>query len=233
MRFINKRGASIIEYCIILAFICILGFFLLGSSISGSVDSIIGSASEMLSMQNIDKNSKPNANATIPGALENVKTSIGYWDFWSPKPGLKTKDTTTGNIEQYTLALTYGDGGLYNLEPNTEYVLKLNTAGLNEEQIALIKNIATVSFANQEGTVNYDITSGSNLGRGYRDYKALSTDGITFTTGANACYMGFNVNKRATATDNIADDKYKYTAEQAAEAKNLLSTRLTLVKKNV
>lgn len=86
---LKQRGAALVEYAVLLSFVCAVGWSFVGSNngMTGSIGSIIHSVERLLGMNgvvNVDKSNWINFEGKLPGTLElsGKKDEEGKWS-WS------------------------------------------------------------------------------------------------------------------------------------------------------
>ena len=85
---LKQRGAALVEYAVLLSFVCVVGWSFVGSNngMTGSIGSIIHSVERLLGMNgvvNVDKNNWINFEGKLPGnlTLSGQKDKDGNWSW--------------------------------------------------------------------------------------------------------------------------------------------------------
>lgn len=223
MNFKKQRGTAIIEYVIILAFICGIGASFTSDGLTKPINSIIGKVAAILDLD-FDNGGGNLLAGKSDSAVEKGFQGGGGFSYLPGVAGI-------GGL----------DGGLLELSPDTTYEISIDLEqvaqlGLDPDNIGLcifiwdqndFSSAANFNTGGIKTTSNYEVTNKNNgdaSGQygGVKAYKTVSDDSKTMTisfTTKDSAYLGMNFEC------NTNSDRLAKTQEVANNYKNFINLK--------
>lgn len=208
-----KRGALLIEYCLLIAAICVIGVFFIGNTLPDSINSIMSTAASLLNPNENKADKEVTKGPNLITAEVNMTES--QWDaggFWQLTPN-NSWDFEHGRLHS----------DIFAIKPNTTYELtidlsKITVIGKEELQVQMLLDDPYTTSGSRKASYNSEWMSTTGTEYNFRsskddkvtrEYDSSNIVKYTFTTGEDITRMALNF--RTTTDRSYLDQTFGST----------------------